>query len=164
MKESFSLVKLFCAIAIVFAFAACSANDGNKADARDVFIGTYDYVATGSVAAYYDGHMIVRFLLDSKGRFDISRVGDGDEVLISGIREMDRAIVLGNQLIMEGPKVVTTTYDGNLLEFRYSDAYGTMNGDTLNIVMNVDVVREYDSMDGHLTAYGSDKLYVTAVK
>ena len=164
MKKSFALITLVCAIAAAFVFVACDGDDGNKADARDAFVGAYNYVATGSVAAYYDDRMIVRFPLDSKGKFIISKVGDGDEVIINGLREMDRAIVLGEQLIMEGPKVITTTYDNNLLKFSYSDAYGTMNGDTLNIVMNVDVVREYDTMDGHLTAYGSDKLYVTAVK
>ena len=164
MKKSFALITLVCAIAAAFVFVACEGDDGNKADARDAFVGTYNYVATGSVAAYYDGNMIMNYPLDSKGRLDILKVGSGDEVMIDGLREMDRAIVLGDQLIMEGPMVITTRYGNNLRKFSYSDAYGTMNGDTLNIVMNVDVVREYDSMDGHYTAYGSDKLYVIAVK
>lgn len=88
-------------LAIMFVFAGCKSD--SEVDARDAFVGTYDYVTDGEMTftTFVPG-IDPKLPLQSEGTFKIEKLSKKDSVLISGAFggkiEPFKAIVKGSQL------------------------------------------------------------------
>ena len=105
-------------IGLVAVLAACdkSKEQAKEIDARDAFVGTYAYEATGEVNLYAAGTKLYTFPLNDDGEFSIAKTTTDGQVVITGYNDSTYAFVSGNQLILES----------NSMEYTYGDLYVKM--------------------------------------
>ena len=95
-------------IAIVLILTACSPSGQEPKvpeDARDAFVGQYDYSSTGNIEFTALGAVPMSIPLNKEGSFTIAKESEENKVAIVGaiLGEKDsiHAIVTGNQLVLE---------------------------------------------------------------
>lgn len=154
MKRNLLKKFVFAAMAVVM-LAACG---GNEVDPRDAFVGAYAYTATGSVD-FQAGGLQVTLPLNKTGNLTISKVGDGNKVVIEGYNDPINATVSGNQLILESNTWQSTSGG---IEFDLTFTYGkaTLSENQLTWDSDVYGTAKYSS----ITADGNGDLSVVAIK
>jgi len=145
----------FAAVALV-AFAACEHQQ--EVDPRDAFVGTYTYDANGSVVFNF-GITNYSVPLYKQGTFTISKVGDGNKVVIEGWNNPINATVSGNQLTLESNNY-DTMYGEIALQLSFS--YGTATLADNRLSWNTDVSGE--GRYGSYTAIGTGAVSMVATK
>lgn len=154
-------IRLFIAMMAVMAFASCGQNEPEtptKVDARDKFVGTYAYEATGSVAVSL-GAVNYNIPLDETGTFSISKEGDQDKVALVGYNDTIQAKVSGDQLILES-NVINTQYNSIALQLTFSYGQATLSGKQLAWESDVTAYAAY----GIFAATGTGTVSVVATK
>jgi hypothetical protein len=147
----------FCLAAVVLvAFAACEHQQ--EVDPRDAFVGTYSYDAKGSVNFDF-GITTYSVPLNKQGTFTISKVGDGNKVVIEGWNDPINATVSGNQLTLES-NTYDTMYGEIALQLSFS--YGTAILVDNRLSWNTDVSGE--GRYGSYTAIGTGTVSMNATK
>ena len=155
MKTS-KFTKLFIAFCAMSALVACGGP--GEVDARDQFIGGYDYQATGK-AVITVGPAKYNVPLDASGVFTISKVGNQDQVIIVGYNDTINATVSGDQLILESNVTHTQSSGVNVqLTFDYDKA--TLVDNKLSWTSTV---KAYATSSG-FAAYGDGEVSVVATK
>lgn len=150
------LKKLFFAAMAVVMLAACGGT--NEVDQRDAFVGAYAYTATGSVD-FQAGGLQMTLPLNKTGNLTISKVGDGNKVVIEGYNNPINATVSGNQLILESNTWQSTSGG---IEFDLTFTYGkaTLSENQLTWDSDVYGTAKYSS----ITADGNGTVSVVAIK
>ena len=155
MKRNLLKKFVFAAVA-VFALAACGGK--NEVDQRDAFVGAYAYTATGGID-FKAGGLQMTLPLNKTGNLTISKVGDGDKVVIEGYNNPINATVSGNQLILESNTWQSTSGG---IEFDLTFTYGKATLSENQLTWDSDVYgnAKYSS----ITADGNGDLSVVAIK
>ena len=103
-----------------FILICCTPRETEEPDARDIFIGSYSFEATGIVDCYSGATKVMSIPLDEKGTFTISKTDINDRVNIVGYNDTIHATVDGNQLILESN---TYSINQNGLDMTFSFTY-----------------------------------------
>ncbi len=159
--KAVKFMKMCLAAIVMLGFASCGQNEPEtptKVDARDKFVGTYAYEATGSVAVSL-GAVNYNIPLDETGTFSISKVGDQDKVALVGYNDTIQAKVSGDQLILES-NVINTQYNSIALQLTFSYGQATLSGKQLAWESDVTAYAVY----GFFAATGTGTVSVVATK
>ena len=137
MKSSF-FSRLGLAIGLCLTMVACSQpQDQEPVDARDVFVGAYDYQAEGAVDLYVAGTKLTSLPLNDTGVFEIHKYGADNQVVIVGYNDSIRAMVFGNELVLESNAV---NYDYGQIHAQLIFSYGRATLAGRNLDWQSDVV------------------------
>lgn len=109
---------------------SCSKDDDTVEDARDEYVGTWNYTELGSLSLYHNGRNIGSIPIDTTGSMSITKSGEND-LIINGKRFM----VNGTHLSSD-PESVTETSDGVNIVATYTRS-GTLGSNIITINSSV---------------------------
>ena len=153
-------------IAIVMVLMACSPSKQEPTvpeDARDAFVGIYDYTSTGNIEFKMLGMTPMSIPLNKEGSFTIAKEAGDNKVAIVGaiLGEKDsiHAIVSGNQLVLEQS---STSYSEDDMSIKMMLSYdkATLTGKELVWEADILGVASYSGLSVDCTGHIS----VIAVK
>ena len=157
MKHYF--INLCLSVGMLIAFVSCDNKPEQEIDMRDKYVGTYSYSTKGSVDVLYGAIKILTVSLDEEGELKISKVGDKDQVIVTGYKDTIQATVSGDKLMLE-PFVIDMKNETYSAQVTFGDVQATLNDNVLTWNTEVDVELKY----GSYTASGSGPLSMTATK
>ena len=149
-------------LAMMLVLVACSKKEEVvvQEDPRDVFVGTYDYEATGNVDIYAAGKKIFSLPLNDDGTFSIAKYGDQNQVVIVGYNDSIRAVVNGNQLALES-NTIHYSYGSATVQMMLSYENAKLVDKKLNWEADIMAMGTYESYsingNGHISMEATKK-------
>ena len=154
------LTRIFAILLAILTFAACdrSKEEEPSTDPRDIFVGDYSFVSTGSIDLYA-GALKRTVPMNEKGNLSIALGKEANTVWVIAAGDSTLAYVSDNQLLME-PTEDEATFGDLVMEMSFTYGKATLKDNQLSWTSDVDITASYKD---HLFL-GSGKVDIVATK
>ncbi len=139
-----SLTRFFAILLAILTFAACdrSKEEEPSTDPRDIFVGDYSFVSTGSIDLYASGVKVYTVPMNEKGNLSIALGKEANTVWVIAAGDTTLAYVSNNQLLME-PIEDEATFGDLVMEMSFTYGKATLKDNQLSWTSDVDITASY---------------------